>query len=741
MAEDVAPEVASGEPGPAAGGYPEGVAPAPQLTTPAEWPWAKVGAQTAPPQEATEASQHADAEGALASCQVAADCSASTDAEHGPLSFRQHLWERFEFLWDQRLEPSDKLLQQTMQLLRSRAELERKYAESLVGFGVEANLQSKQNSVHAAVESTIVAFRNRGEQSFKLADDIEQDIVVSFEAVLEQHQQVAKRIQADAQLLMKYVQERRRNHEKAARRYGSRCAEAEAVAQDCLQGLSLPTADRLKLGQQAVQLSQKARVAEYEYYSAIEHANRAQALYEQQMPHILETLQDMEEKRGQCLRDGLRKLAVYDLSWLRNMQYELDATAKIAEETDPNEEIQQFIRSFLNVPAEGPAFGQRHSAQAYIRLGKGSQARKMTPELQQQQQEAQKVRQLMDESQPLLTTLFENKELTDDPDFLPRLHELRINLVDQRLRSAFCQCLRNAVLQAEPQGPETALEASAGMSVNGEAFETLVACFGVCLDACDAQNDVWTGRDLMVLAQLFRMASDSGKPVSLLSRVYTHALWNKVTFWEEVLMLAICEAHCAEACWRRTLAAGSQFTQPCMTQFLQRFVGYMMAFGISFEQGRNSVIGTLKKQVQMLGPEGVNAYAQLLLSPYEVGKPQQQPHQQQEPVGIASPVSNILEQTAPVPGPLPAVSPAKAAPSADAEDDFEAIAMGFQGGPPADAAGETTPSQVGTEEGPSSVHESNDDPDRSEEDEAAGAESEALRVLADSQPKTDDVFG
>jgi hypothetical protein len=287
-----------------------------------------------------------------------------------------------------------------MQLLRSRAELERKYAESLVGFGVEANLQPKQNSVHAAVESTIVAFRNRGEQSFKLADDIEQDIVVSFEAVLEQHRQVAKRILADAQLLMKYVQERRRSHEKAARRYGSRCAEAEAVAQDCLQGLSLPTADRLKLGQQAVQLSQRARVAEYEYYNTIEQANRAQGLYEKQMPHILETLQDMEEKRGQCLRDGLRKLAVYDLSWLRNMQYELDATAKTAEDADGNEELQQFIRSFLNVPAEGPAFGTRHSAQAYIRLGKGSQPRKMTPELQHQQQEAQKVRQLMDESQP-----------------------------------------------------------------------------------------------------------------------------------------------------------------------------------------------------------------------------------------------------------------------------------------------------------------------------------------------------
>jgi len=85
-----------------------------------------------------------------------------------------------------------------------------------------------------------------------------------------------------------------------------------------------------------------------------------------------------------------------------------------------------------------------------------------------------------------------------------------------------------------------------------------VPLFKTALDACDEQNDAWCGRDLMVLSQLFRTdAPGTGKPVQLLSRVYNHALWNKVTFWEEVLTLGVCEAHSAESVWRRTLPAGS----------------------------------------------------------------------------------------------------------------------------------------------------------------------------------------
>lgn len=44
-----------------------------------------------------------------------------------------------------------------------------------------------------------------------------------------------------------------------------------------------------------------------------------------------------------------------------------------------------------------------------------------------------------------------------------------------------------------------------------EAFEALTGCVKTALDAADEHNDAWSGRDLMVLAQLYRTEQE-GKP-------------------------------------------------------------------------------------------------------------------------------------------------------------------------------------------------------------------------------------
>merc|ERR1712048_1186329 len=106
-----------------------------------------------------------------------------------------------------------------------------------------------------------------------------------------------------------------------------------------------------------------------------------------------------------------------------------------------------------------------------------------------------------------------------------------------------------------------------------------------------------SGREFMVLAQCFR-AEGEGKTPTLLSRVYSHKLWSKVNFWEEVLLLGLCEAHAAEVIWRKNLVPGSQFMQPAMTAFLSRFVSHMLAYGIRLEQARSAVSLTMRKHAQ-----------------------------------------------------------------------------------------------------------------------------------------------
>mmetsp|Transcript_34147 Transcript_34147/g.107005 ORF Transcript_34147/g.107005 Transcript_34147/m.107005 type:complete len:771 (+) Transcript_34147:3-2315(+) len=740
----------------------------PKLRSEAEWPWRPTPA--APVASGAAACPAAGPVGVAAEGQPARP-EDSTPVEE-VFSFEQHLWDRFDFLWQSRCEPSLRLLEEVAEVLRSRAELERRYGESLRGFGPNIQLNPQENSVHVAVDAVLVNFRNRGEQSLELAEEIEHDIVATLGAVAKQHREVSKRIFSDMALLHRYCENWRHQHEKLAKRYGSRCSEAEGAAQDCLQGVGMKTADRLKAGIRATTLSKQARVSEHEYYASIEQANRAQHLFEQQLPVMLRALQEMDEKRARCLKDGLMKLAVYETSWLRNLQYDLEATVQASEGADPYTDLQDFIRQHRSQKVRQEAKTQL-VAQPFFLLGK---CKTPAGPSKVQFEACATVRQIAeDEYWPFVHGLIADDPAADSSDKAKeKLDHLRQGLGDPRRRAAVCQALRREVLSQQPQGAE--LENSKSVAVAPAAFEVVVTLFKACLDACHEQNDAWCGRDLMVLSQLFR--AEGERPAQLLTRVYNHALWNKVTFWEDVLLLGLCEAHAAESAWRRNLPAGSQFSQPSMTAFLERFVGYMMAFGISFDQGRSSVSATLRKHANVLGSTG-KAYAALLLQRYEEASTPAAAAS-----GAAAPAARMLEEDAAASPATPAsaggevsstsadagaasafgagagsVEPALsdspvAAAEADGDacdegemDDFEAVALGVQATFPEDDDGgqaavrEAVTTALDDQAADPAASPSGTEDSSAEADQSQKDGDSPFKVMAKTQRSVSDVFG
>lgn len=674
------------------------IVPVPKLSGGIGWPWKKAEA----PAPAAEISQ-------------------LNPAEESPLSFGHNMWDRFELLWKERIEPSQRLLEQVTEVLRSRAALERKYGESLLSFSCDVKLDSQLNSVHGAVEAVMVNFKNRGEQSIELAEQVDQDIVSSLEVVIRQHREVSQRIFRDVQLLLRYCQEKRHLHEKLARRYGSRCMEAEAVAQECIQGLAMKATERLKLAQKATVLSKQARIAEHEYYASIDQTNRAQTLYDKHMPLVLAALQDLEVKRGKCLKDGLMKLAVYETSWLRNLQYDLESSVKAAEGVDISKDLQTFIAAH-QVPGKEGTKGLQLTPQGFWTCAKHKEQVKTPPPTWRNEVQAM-IRQFMDEvlRPPLHGILKDGAPASTAEELKETLEQVRLAVGDARKRAGFCQMLRAEVLAREPQGTE--IENAAGVSVHLANFEAIVPLVRAALDACSDQADHWCGRDLMVIVNLIRSQDDTGKTVSLLSRVYNHALWNKVTFWEDILLIGLCEAHSAEAVWRRSLPPGSQFTQPAMTAFLQRFLGYMMAFGISFDQGRNSVWATLRKNTSLLGVT-CKPYSDLLLQAYEA---QAVPSTGTGKSASSSALAGGASGAAIVGSDRKLEANGETVSSNAAEDDFEALALGL---PPEEPQPSTGDAASGCQ-------------DSAEEEEAAedGKQvDEALKELAEAQPSVDDVF-
>merc|ERR1719235_823301 len=151
--------------------------------------------------------------------------------------------------------------------------------------------------------------------------------------MLNQHAQIFKKISVDGPRIVRHQEDSSTRHQELSSRYERACREAEDSANESFASCSLPPAQRMKLAARSLALCKQAQMVEKEYHQSVAQANAARQLYDKQMGLILDTLQDMEEKRLQCFRDAMMKLTVYE------------ASVKAAEAIDPKEDLQNFIRA------------------------------------------------------------------------------------------------------------------------------------------------------------------------------------------------------------------------------------------------------------------------------------------------------------------------------------------------------------------------------------------------------------
>lgn len=572
----------------------------------------------------------------------------------------------------------------------------------------------------------MVNFRNRGEQSLELGESIDVDVVTPMENLFKEQKGLLRKIQQDVQRISKACSSARKAHSKLSAKYGSVCMEAEQAAQSSVQSIAQAPAERARMAGRAVELALAARAAEREYYASISQANKARADYEQQMPTIQATLQDMQEKRTTCLREGLRKLAVYEMSCLRNLEYDLQAAFKAVEDSDPHKDLEDFIKRHQSesqepasptplqvgvlpfwqlvkekVPAadksraEGDADTEpsplntlqanvlplwqmvKDKVQTTVQTNEKAKVDREAVEREAAERDAV-CRQLVDsEFRPMAQSLVSEQPDTGCSQEVKEKAEAQILRMDEHpRRAAMCQAFRAEILSGEPPGAE--LDAAAHRNLPRSNFDIIVHMFTAALSACESQNDAWCGRDLMVLTQLFT-TDGSSKPLTLLSQVYNHPLWSKVSFWEHALYVGLCEAHSAEAIWRRSFPPGSQLVSLPMTTFLQRLVGYMLAFGIRQDQAEKSVSATLKKYSWLFGPT-TSDYLALLFHGYMVAKPAD------PPLSARGGSPDKATEAASTPGNAEArdglpwdcgVDGNADSTAASASDDFEALAFGL----------------------------------------------------------------
>lgn len=552
------------------------------------------------------------------------------------LSFRVHMWDSFDFLWQRRIEPSRRLTEDFVLVLRERAQLERQYAKSLARSAARLQAHSDLGNMPEACEAVMVNMRNRAEQSLELASGIEQDVVETIEAMLRQHSEVSKQVRADGSRVSKTFQEARRVHEELAGKYAQACVEAEDTAKEYKSSvlLALPHNERMRRAARMMTLSRQATAVEREYLKAVQRLNEATKLHERQMGHVLGALQDMEEKRANCFKDSAMKLVVFDVSWLRNMQYDLEGAVKGIEDGDGVADVQKYIQQH-QTQAPRPVLVRPQSYWELAAARQGSAPPSSAAGAHSQLEAEAAMDRHVEALRPLLRSLLQNAEpaaggaaASAELANAEQLAELRRGLEGSEVqentssattsatagtgraagvsskpglfRYAFGIALQKELLfQVTKTGQEdfsSKIEDLPPVQVGPASFDTLVSLVRAALDGCHNESDAWNGRTLMVLCNKIQNVHE-GKVVDILVRVYNHPLWGRVTFWEEMLYVAICEAQAQLHQQRRSSAPGTEFPEVVITPFLQNFMRFMVSWGIQQQQAQACVQRTCRKYI------------------------------------------------------------------------------------------------------------------------------------------------
>ena len=93
----------------------------------------------------------------------------------------------------------------------------------------------------------------------------------------------------------------------------------------------------------AMSLLKESKENERIYINLINTTNRLQEEYIEVKKRNLNEIQDLEEELGEYIKDSLRKFIIFQVAYLRNMQYDVDKKAKILEGINIRNDIQKFI--------------------------------------------------------------------------------------------------------------------------------------------------------------------------------------------------------------------------------------------------------------------------------------------------------------------------------------------------------------------------------------------------------------
>ena len=285
-----------------------------------------------------------------------------------------------------------------------------------------------------------------------------------------------------------------------------------------------------------------AKEKENDYISIINDINNLQEEYIEIKKKNLNELQNMEEEIGLNIKDSLRKYIIYQVSYIRNFQYDMDKKAKIIENINIIKDISNFI--YKNTTKEIPPL--KYDYIPYLSdINKNKNNLKIDKEIIDDINNFIENNFTSNKAKEII--LLKNKINLDIESITEEIYVSKINIEDfdkikiEKIKK-YCKDKKH---RREILKNLNNLRRIKGLNINTIAYNNIGKILNLCL------NDVYqelTNIDYFSLVKiisssstLYKISDDSKEKIFLNKYIKSHEIWKKYDTWKNAIKYSINE--------------------------------------------------------------------------------------------------------------------------------------------------------------------------------------------------------
>ena len=287
---------------------------------------------------------------------------------------------------------------------------------------------------------------------------------------------------------------------------------------------------------------QEAKGNERKYISLIYNTNLLQDEYIEVKKKNLYEIQELEEELGETIKDSLRKFIIFQVAYLRNMQYDVDKKAKLLEGINIKNDIQKFI----NKNKKNTISLKKFEYSPYIsklniqETGRDNNKQDIPPEINKEVNNF--ISNVFPSNRFNEIKFLKTKEKVDVEQIVQKIYsEEKLNFVDtQEITKLIIKKRTRRLLLNELNNYKNKNEYSI---LNDASYDIINDIFRECLNLVKQDKDYETAKLVINLSNfIFRLINDeTNEKICLINDLKSEKILKNYEFWNELIKYEIIE--------------------------------------------------------------------------------------------------------------------------------------------------------------------------------------------------------